>query len=194
MQALEGVLGSLSLFAQLRPDERGRVARKFEIVELAAGTRRTFAATIEDARMLVVVRGTLRIESGALHAAVGQGDRWGDIELLTARPREIAILAERASVIALLDRAGLDAVLAEFPVVALPFATETPPPLDRTASYGILLLVALVAYVWRVIDIVLPGGRDILPPSAPGMWLALIGLIVFARGVFEIHDASRPRW
>ena len=132
MQALETVLGSLSLFTQLRPDELGRVARRFELVELAVGARRAFAATVEEARMVVVVRGTLRLESGALRAAVGQGDRCGEIELFTGRPRAIALTAERASTIALLDRAGLDAVLAEFPVVALPFATEIASELHAT--------------------------------------------------------------
>ncbi len=136
MQALETVLGSLSLFSALRPDELGRVARRFELVELAEGASRTFAATVEDARMIVVVRGTARVESGALHAAMGQGDRSGDIELMTERPRELVVIAERACVLALLDRAGLDALLAEFPVIALPFATEIARELHASIDAG----------------------------------------------------------
>jgi hypothetical protein len=53
MRALEAVLGSLSFFSQLRPDEIGRVARRFETVTLAPREKRAFDGTLAGARLVV---------------------------------------------------------------------------------------------------------------------------------------------
>ena len=58
-------------FERLRPDEIARVARRFTRTTLAAGERLTFEATLEAARLVVVVRGRARLEvdspAGTLH-------------------------------------------------------------------------------------------------------------------------------
>jgi CRP-like cAMP-binding protein len=129
MQALERVLAQLSLFERLRPDEIGRISARFRLETLARGVTRTFAATPEASRLIVAVRGHVAIEvdspAGTLHSELEPGDRHGDVALLTGTPR---VARARASggeaVIATLDRAGLDAVLDEFPASALPLAIE----------------------------------------------------------------------
>jgi CRP-like cAMP-binding protein len=175
MQALEAVLGSLSLFKPLRPDELARVARRFESAELAAGTTRRFAATADDARLIVILHGTARLETdeagGAIRARMGPGDRWGDIELVAGRPREVALIAERACTIATLDRAALDGILAEFPVVALPLATEIASELHATID----------------------AGRELAELHAEGLPAARLAATLEARRRAHLHRSARVR-
>jgi CRP-like cAMP-binding protein len=129
MRALEGVLGQVSLLEGLRPDEIGRVAARFDVDVIPAGATRTFEATPEAARLVVVVRGRVAIEvespAGTLRSELEPGDRHGDVALLTRTPRLVRARAARGeAVIATLDRAGFDELLAEFPAAALPLASE----------------------------------------------------------------------
>jgi hypothetical protein len=130
MFAIESVLAHMSLFEPLRPDEVGRIARRFELIRLEPGASRAFADTPEDARLLVVIEGTVKLEvdapAGTLHSAMDPGDRFGLFSLLSghAPPFKLASATERPAIIAAMDRAGFEAVLADFPVVALPLAAE----------------------------------------------------------------------
>jgi hypothetical protein len=129
MQALEGVLAQLSLFEHLRPDEIGRIASRFRVETIARGVAQTFDATPEAARLIVAVRGHVAIEvdspAGTLRSELEPGDRHGDVALLTGTPRLVRASATGGeALIATLDRAGLDAVLDEFPAAALPLAIE----------------------------------------------------------------------
>ncbi|GAC1351876.1 MAG: hypothetical protein NVSMB1_09150 [Polyangiales bacterium] len=128
MEALESVLASLSLFERLRADEIGRIARQFSRTTLAKGETRSFAATLADARLVVVVHGlvklTVREALGAVTSTMRAGDRYGDLALLSGHLRETQLQATRESVIATVDQAALENILAEFPAVALPLATE----------------------------------------------------------------------
>ncbi len=121
---LESVLASLSIFEQLRPDELGRIARRFTLERLAAGER--YAADV--ARLVIVVRGTvdLAVEQGGrtLGARMATGDRFGTYALLTGYVHPYALTAHVASTIAVLDQAGFDQLLVEFPVIALPLSRE----------------------------------------------------------------------
>jgi CRP-like cAMP-binding protein len=128
MEALESILSSLSLFEHLRADEIGRIAKRFELSALEAGESKSFAATMDAARLLVVVKGRVALEvkagAGALRSTLEPGDRFGDTALLTALPRATTVIAEIPSEIATIDVAGLDALLEEIPAIALPLATE----------------------------------------------------------------------
>jgi CRP-like cAMP-binding protein len=136
VRALETLLASVSTFEALRPDELARVAARFELVELGAGDTRRFAATVSDMRLVLVVHGTAKLElddaGGAISSVLGVGDRWGALELVADRPRSVTIVAERPATLALLDRAGFDAILREFPVIALPLAAEIASELHAT--------------------------------------------------------------
>jgi CRP-like cAMP-binding protein len=129
MQWLEDVLAQLSLFEHLRPDEIGRVAARFHVEDLAAGESRAFDATADGARMLVAARGRVAIEVdaavGTLRSVLEPGDRHGDVALISGLRHPVRATAARGpATLATIDRAGLDAILADFPAVALPLATE----------------------------------------------------------------------
>lgn len=121
---LESVLATLSLFERLRPDEIGRVARRFVRKQLAVGERHESDA----AGLVVIVRGSadLAVTQGAsqLRARMAGGDRFGTYGLVTGYVHPYALTARAPSTIAILDQAGFDAVLAEFPVIALPLSHE----------------------------------------------------------------------
>jgi CRP-like cAMP-binding protein len=126
VEALESVLSGVPFLEGLRPDEIARVARKLTVVTLAAGERLALAATLEEARLVIVVQGRVHLEvdspAGIRRSDLIPGDCHGELSLLTGHPRPVRLAAARGATIATLDRAGLDAVLAEVPVVALPLA------------------------------------------------------------------------
>jgi CRP-like cAMP-binding protein len=129
MVDVEAVLAQLSMFEPLRPDEIGKLAARFQIEPLPAGKVRSFAATPEGARMLVVLRGrvTLEVDSpaGTLRSELEPGDRHGDVALLSGTQLPVRAQATQGdALLATLDRAGLDAVLDEVPAIALPLARE----------------------------------------------------------------------
>jgi CRP-like cAMP-binding protein len=128
MEALESILSSLSLFEHLRADEVGRIAEHFEVTSLAVRESKSFEATLEAARLVVVIKGRIALEvkagAGALRSRLEPGDRFGDTALLTALPRATTVTAEEPSEIATLDSAALDALLQEIPAIALPLSTE----------------------------------------------------------------------
>jgi CRP-like cAMP-binding protein len=129
MQALEGVLAQLSIFEHLRPDEIARIAARFRLETVPAGGAVHFEATPEGARLLVAVRGSIVLEvespAGPLRSELEPGDRHGDIALLAGIPRPVKVTTEdEEAVIGTVDRAGLDAILHDFPAAALPLAVE----------------------------------------------------------------------
>jgi len=75
----------------------------------------------------------------------------------------------------------------------VPFASEKPIPIDHPVVYLGLLALAIFAYVWRVILL----AQLLLVPWPPqrgvGFWLAAVGLILLARGVFEVFEERRQR-
>jgi len=128
MSALESVLAQVSLFEALRPDEIGRIARRFELDTLESATRRAFASTPSEARLVVVVDGFVRLEvesrAGALRGTMQLGDRFGIVSLVTGSSRPFSVEADRPATIAIMDRDAFESVLADFPAVALPLAAE----------------------------------------------------------------------
>jgi CRP-like cAMP-binding protein len=128
MEALESVLSGVPFLEGLRPDELARVARSVTTATLAAGERRAFAATMEEARLLIVVRGRVHLEvdgtAGTRRSDLLPGDCYGEIALLSGHPRAVRLAATTDATLATLDREALDAVLAAVPVIALSLAVE----------------------------------------------------------------------
>ncbi len=126
MQALESVLSGVPFLSGLRPDELSRVARRLTVSTLALGERCAFAATPEEARLVVVVHGRLQLEvdgaAGVRRSDLVPGDCYGEMALLTGHLRPVRLLAETAVTLATLDGAGLLALLDDVPIVALPLA------------------------------------------------------------------------
>ena len=125
-KSFETVLAALSIFERLRVDEIGRIARRFKLVELEKAGTIGFAKSVDAARIVVVVTGTIDLfvttSAGVLESTLEAGDRFGEMPLLSGVPQEMKVVAEDGAVLALLDRAELDAILEEFPVVALSLA------------------------------------------------------------------------
>jgi hypothetical protein len=78
------------------------------------------------------------------------------------------------------------AALATLALVALPYAVgDRPVGVDRGIVYGLLLLAAAAGLaLW--LPTVFADLTGIQPQNAPGWWIALVGVLVYARGVFEI--------
>jgi CRP-like cAMP-binding protein len=119
---LELVLSQLTMFELLRIDEIARIARQFTVVELDNGQRRG------EGEMIVVVRGEVEVgveeAHSTLHAQMAAGDHIGAFSLLTGYEKPVTVTARGRATLAIIARAGLETVLAEFPAVALPFARE----------------------------------------------------------------------
>jgi CRP-like cAMP-binding protein len=124
----EVVLSSLSLFEKLRRDEVARIAQRFESVLLAPGEVLACGGGDVPRRMVVVIHGlatvTVATGSGSLTSTLEPGDRFGTMPLLTGSTHEASLRAERDTEVAMLDKPGLTALLAEFPFIALPLAME----------------------------------------------------------------------
>jgi len=127
-ERFETVLASLSIFEKLRKDEVGRIARLFSTTHLKEGETQRHGASREDARLFVVVAGRAEIEvthaSGVHRSTLEAGDRYGDVGLLTGVGRQVTLTARRDTELSTIDREALERILAEFPSVALPLATE----------------------------------------------------------------------
>jgi CRP-like cAMP-binding protein len=128
VQSRETILSSLSLFEGLRRDEIGRVGCRFDSLVLAPGEVLRCGGDAGPRRMIVVIRGlaevTVMTGSGPLTSVLEPGDRYGTVPLVVGSERDVSVRATRETELATLDRAGMDAILAEFPYVALPLANE----------------------------------------------------------------------
>jgi CRP-like cAMP-binding protein len=129
MLPFERVLGSVSLFQSLRPDEVGRVAARFGRATLAPGEVLSLGPDAALHRIAVVVTGQAELSvdlpgGGTLSSTLDPGDRGGDLPLLTGHGRPARLVARAPTTLALLDRAGLEGLLAEFPAVALELVGE----------------------------------------------------------------------
>jgi len=128
VQATEAAIGATSLFAHLRPDELGKIARVFEIIQLEPGVALSFAEQREQARLVLVLSGSIdaMVEdpAGEAHIHMAPGDRYGEASLISENFRRVELRARLTSEIAVLNRAGLDRILELYPAVALPLAAE----------------------------------------------------------------------
>jgi hypothetical protein len=74
-------------------------------------------------------------------------------------------------------------------IVALPYAAgDRPVAIDAWPIYLLLLAAAAIGVaLWPLLGGRLDFPAGLLPAAAPGWWLAILGVIVLARAVFEIH-------
>ena len=122
MSDLEAVLGGLAIFEHLRADEVARIARTWQRLTLAPGERREMSA--DEPRLVVVIAGEIEVKADHGNAHMAAGDRFGTFSMVTGYAKPFALIASGPAVIAVLDRAGYAAVLADFPAIALPLARE----------------------------------------------------------------------
>jgi hypothetical protein len=78
-------------------------------------------------------------------------------------------------------------------LVTLPFASEKPVAVDHPLSYLLLLGFGLAGYVWAVVNLARQSLVPFPPQQGLGFWVAIIGLVLFARGIFEMHEERQTR-
>jgi hypothetical protein len=122
--ALEVTLAGVRYFKALRPDEIVRAAAMFRLHHLAKGEELVLDQD-DDTEMVLVVTGTCFLELPDDHRRLHPGDRYGDLSLDTRELRPARFQAKlRPATLALLDRAGVERVMKEFPAVAVPLCEE----------------------------------------------------------------------
>jgi hypothetical protein len=85
------------------------------------------------------------------------------------------------------------ASVASLLLVVLPFASERPVGVDHPLSYLVLLLAGLVGYVWAVATLAMKQLVPFPPQNGLGFWIAIFGLILYSRGIFEMHEERQRR-
>ena len=82
--------------------------------------------------------------------------------------------------------------VATLALVALPYAVgDRPTAIDRTLSFGLLVVIGWLGLGWRVLDLLLSGAFSFAEPAqvftnGPGLWLAGIGLAILSRAVYQM--------
>jgi hypothetical protein len=88
----------------------------------------SIAPYAEAARLVVVLSGYVSLilndPTGEVRERLSPGDRYGEAILLSDFPRPLQLTALSPSELALIDRNAFEAILLEFPAVALPLAEE----------------------------------------------------------------------
>jgi hypothetical protein len=85
------------------------------------------------------------------------------------------------------------AAVASLFLVTLPFASEKPVAIDHPLSYLLLLGIGTAGYVWAAISLVRQSLVPFPPQNGLGFWIAIFGLVLFARGIFEMHEERQSR-
>jgi hypothetical protein len=82
--------------------------------------------------------------------------------------------------------------LAIIALLALPYAAgDVPVGLDRSLSFLILAVVGWLAIAIRIVQLGSTSIEAILPGRAYGLWLAVLGLILVSRAVYDIGRERR---
>ena len=82
--------------------------------------------------------------------------------------------------------------LAIIALLALPYAAgDVPVGLDRSLSFLILAVVGWLAVAIRMVQLGATSLEAILPQRAYGLWLAVLGLILVSRAVYDIGRERR---
>jgi len=78
-------------------------------------------------------------------------------------------------------------------LVTLPFASEKPIGIDHPLSYLILLVLAVVGYGGAAATLVSHSLIPFPPQDGLGFWIAILGIVLYARGIFEMHEERQSR-
>ncbi len=90
------------------------------------------------------------------------------------------------------------AAIATLALVTLPYASLRPVSADRWPSYAIIAALGWFGLVARIADLFLVRAFAFSQPAdaftrIPGLWVALIGLAMLARAVFDMYREPRLR-
>jgi hypothetical protein len=130
-------------------------------------------------------RGRLLVVIGALITLAGMIPSWWKLPRTNATALSGNGL-EGAGIIIFLGALALIAV------VVLPYATRAgDSSLDRPASYVLLALIAVGAFLFRMFEISRFTSLG-LPTEALGMWLSGLGLVIVVWGVADLLTEKPP--
>jgi CRP-like cAMP-binding protein len=111
-------LAAVDLFAALPPEAREELARRARRLAYDGGESIFDAGDAGDS-LLVIDRGRVRIaKDDVVLAALGPGDYFGEMSLLTGEPRSASVRAEAPTEVVLLDRSALAPLLERDPALA----------------------------------------------------------------------------
>jgi hypothetical protein len=90
------------------------------------------------------------------------------------------------------------AALATIALITLPYARERPVPADRWSSYAVIAGIAWLAFVIRLVDLVVSRALQFDEPldvilRIPGLWLTAIGLVLLGRAAYDMWQAPSTR-
>jgi hypothetical protein len=88
--------------------------------------------------------------------------------------------------------------IATLALVTLPYASERPVSADRWTTFALIAAAGWLGFAIRVFQLATTNAFDFPEPvdivtRIPGLWLALIGLVILARAVFEMLQEPRLR-
>jgi len=108
------------LFEVLNPDERAALVREMELEQKAEGDV-IISEGEPGLSMYVIARGEVKVYTrnqggGSVYLAkLGEGDFFGEVSVLTGKPRTATITASQPTELLRLDKAKLDNALAKYP-------------------------------------------------------------------------------
>jgi hypothetical protein len=90
------------------------------------------------------------------------------------------------------------AAIATLALVTLPYASERPVSADRWTSYALIAGVGWIGFAYRIVELASNNAFEIAEPTdivirIPGLWLALVGLVILARATYEMLQEPRLR-
>jgi cAMP-dependent protein kinase regulator len=104
----------------MSPEERESLVREMELMEFAEGDI-VITEGEEGSSLYVVVSGEVKVHTkgpkgeNLFLAKLGEGDFFGEVSVLTGRPRTATITASQASELLRLDKDKLDLTVAKYP-------------------------------------------------------------------------------
>jgi hypothetical protein len=82
--------------------------------------------------------------------------------------------------------------LAVIALLALPYAAgDVPVGLDRPLSFLLLTVVGWLALAVRLVELAITNLEAVFPQRAVGLWLAVVGLLLLSRAVYDIRRDRR---
>ncbi|MCO4772366.1 MAG: GNAT family N-acetyltransferase [Deltaproteobacteria bacterium] len=116
---VDAAMGSMSLFRGLSPEQRRRLAGAFDVVEAEAGTV-LYREGDPPRRLYALLAGTVSVQVGdRVVGAVGAGDCFGELSLLTGEPHSAEVAVSEDAVAAVLSAAELAQLTRSRPDIAV---------------------------------------------------------------------------
>jgi len=78
-------------------------------------------------------------------------------------------------------------------LVTLPFASGRAVAIDHPLAYLLLFVAIIISYVWYLFYLAQHSLLPWPPQQGIGAWLAVVGMVLFSRGIFEVFEERRRR-